>query len=217
MPEPQVIQSLREASRRTVRRLGLLEGEPMGTRCTAAQCHTLLLLQHRGTLTIGDVADLLGLDKSTVSGSVQPLLARDLVRVDPDPQDGRAKPLTLTAEGRRLVATINDTADRTVGRALDTLSVADQATVVRGMALYAQALELAERLADVTLRRIEPGDDPAMGAVIREVMTEFGAVGSGFSIEDPEVDAMSAAYAGPPISMITRPVPAATDFSASER
>ena len=46
------------------------------------------------------------------------------------------------------------------------------------------------------LRPIEASDDPAMAAIIRRVMTEFGAVGPGYSIEDPEVDGMHAAYAG---------------------
>ena len=36
-----------------------------------------------------------------------------------------------------------------------------------------------------------------MAAVIRAVMPEFGADGPGFAIHDPEVDHMSAAYAGP--------------------
>ena len=45
------------------------------------------------------------------------------------------------------------------------------------------------------IRPIQPEDDAVMAVVIREVMTEFGAVGEGFSIEDPEVDGMSAAYA----------------------
>lgn len=36
-----------------------------------------------------------------------------------------------------------------------------------------------------------------MAAIIREVMTSFGAYGPGYSINDPEVDAMSAHYAGP--------------------
>lgn len=45
------------------------------------------------------------------------------------------------------------------------------------------------------LRRIEPADDPAIAAVIREVMPEFGAGGVGFAINDAEVDCMSRAYA----------------------
>ena len=47
------------------------------------------------------------------------------------------------------------------------------------------------------LRPIEPSDDAALAAVIRQVMPEFGADGPGFAIHDAEVDAMSAAYAGP--------------------
>ncbi|WP_256645081.1 GNAT family N-acetyltransferase [Thermomonas paludicola] len=47
------------------------------------------------------------------------------------------------------------------------------------------------------IRPIHPDDDAAMAAVIRTVMPEFGATGSGFAIADPEVDWMSRAYAEP--------------------
>jgi putative acetyltransferase len=51
--------------------------------------------------------------------------------------------------------------------------------------------------AAVLIRPIEPRDDAAMAGVIRAVMTEHGATGAGFSINDPEVDFMSRAYAAP--------------------
>lgn len=47
------------------------------------------------------------------------------------------------------------------------------------------------------IRPIEPHDDPAVAAIIRAVMPEFGADGEGFAIHDAEVDAMCAAYAKP--------------------
>ena len=47
------------------------------------------------------------------------------------------------------------------------------------------------------LRAIEPRDDAAVAAIIRSVMTEFGACGAGYSINDAEVDGMSASYAAP--------------------
>ena len=47
------------------------------------------------------------------------------------------------------------------------------------------------------IRPIRADDDAAMAAVIRTVMPEFGATGSGFAISDPEVDWMSRAYAAP--------------------
>ncbi|MGI9090043.1 MAG: GNAT family N-acetyltransferase [Gemmatimonadaceae bacterium] len=46
------------------------------------------------------------------------------------------------------------------------------------------------------IRRIGPADDAAMADVIRTVMTEFGACGEGYSINDAEVDHMYEAYAG---------------------
>lgn len=47
------------------------------------------------------------------------------------------------------------------------------------------------------IRKIQPADNPSVAAIIREVMTEFGAVGDGFSIQDAEVDAMFEAYQDP--------------------
>ena len=47
------------------------------------------------------------------------------------------------------------------------------------------------------IRPIEPRDDAAVAAIIRKVMPEFGAVGEGFAINDPEVDWMHRAYSAP--------------------
>lgn len=47
------------------------------------------------------------------------------------------------------------------------------------------------------LRPIRAGDDAAVATIIRSVMPEFGAIGDGFAINDPEVDWMSRAYAAP--------------------
>ncbi len=52
-------------------------------------------------------------------------------------------------------------------------------------------------MSDYVNRPITAGDDAAMASVIRTVMPEFGAVGSGFAISDPEVDWMSRAYSEP--------------------
>jgi putative acetyltransferase len=49
----------------------------------------------------------------------------------------------------------------------------------------------------LAIRPITAADDVAMAAIIRTVMPEFGAVGDGFAISDPEVDWMSHAYAQP--------------------
>lgn len=47
----------------------------------------------------------------------------------------------------------------------------------------------------LAIRPITPADDAAMAAVIRSVLTEYGAKGEGYSINDAEVDHMAEAYA----------------------
>ena len=56
---------------------------------------------------------------------------------------------------------------------------------------------LLERVTDVlpfNIRPIDASDDATIAEIIRKVMPEFGAVGDGFAINDPEVDWMSRAY-----------------------
>ena len=52
-------------------------------------------------------------------------------------------------------------------------------------------------VASFQLRPIQPADDAAVAGIIRTVMPAFGAGGSGFAINDPEVDWMSRAYGAP--------------------
>ncbi|CAH1001517.1 hypothetical protein LEM8419_02420 [Neolewinella maritima] len=49
----------------------------------------------------------------------------------------------------------------------------------------------------LSLRPITPADNPAVARVVRTVMPEFNCVGEGFSINDPELDDMYAAYRQP--------------------
>ncbi len=53
------------------------------------------------------------------------------------------------------------------------------------------------RVTEPGIRPIRPADDPALAAIIREVMSSFGVLGPGSSINDAEVDAMCANYAQP--------------------
>ena len=52
----------------------------------------------------------------------------------------------------------------------------------------------AQTAAEVKIRPIRKSDILAVANIIRDVMTEFGAVGCGYSINDAEVDDMYTAY-----------------------
>ncbi len=51
-------------------------------------------------------------------------------------------------------------------------------------------------MSDFIIRPIRKADNPEVAKIIRIVMTSFGAIGEGFSIEDSEVDQMYEAYQG---------------------
>lgn len=48
----------------------------------------------------------------------------------------------------------------------------------------------------VTIRAITQDDDPEVAAIIRQVLTEYGANRPGFAWQDPELDYMTRAYSG---------------------
>jgi MarR family transcriptional regulator, organic hydroperoxide resistance regulator len=68
------------------------------------QCHVLHLLEPDQPLPMGRLAATLSCDASNVTGLVDRLEARGLVRRRPSPADRRIKELELTSEGTRVRA-----------------------------------------------------------------------------------------------------------------
>lgn len=189
-----LVRELRGSSRRLVRVLGFLNTSIEAADCTPAQCHALIELAAQGQLRNGELAELLEIDKSTASRTLKPLLRAGLLEQGSEAGDRRGRSLRLSAAGLERVQRIHAAADAEVRGALGLLSAEERQVVLRGVALYEQALHRAKARAGIVFRSIERRDDPALAGIIRSVMSEFGAVGSGFSIEDPEVDAMSRTY-----------------------
>jgi putative acetyltransferase len=190
---PEVL-PLRSASRELVRELGFLQGKDVATSLSPSHCHALIELEARGTIGQSELPALLRLDKSTTSRIVTELVERRWVRARASEADARARTLSLTAQGRAKVALVHREANARVEQALATLGVDERAVVVRGMEIYARALERSRRQASYTIRSMRAGDRAAVARLIRVVMPEFGAKGPGFAINDPEVDDMFAAY-----------------------
>jgi DNA-binding MarR family transcriptional regulator len=53
---------------------------------------------------IGDVAELLGMDRTTVTANLKPLQRRRLIAVAADPDDRRSRILALTKAGQKVLA-----------------------------------------------------------------------------------------------------------------
>jgi DNA-binding MarR family transcriptional regulator len=70
---------------------------------TNGQFSILMSLNRRNPPTIGSVAELLAMDRTTLTANLKPLMRRGLVRSVADDADARVRRLELTAEGMRLL------------------------------------------------------------------------------------------------------------------
>ena len=68
------------------------------------QFSMLMSLNRPESPSISSVADLLAMDRTTLTAALKPLERRGLVTVTPDPADRRTRRLSLTANGKDLLA-----------------------------------------------------------------------------------------------------------------
>jgi len=190
----QTVKDIRKHSRLLVRELDVVKGVYLGTGYTFTQCHVLFEISRKQSMGLMELADALLIDKSNISRTVKKLVELGLVQSKKDKTDQRQKFFSLTAKGESaLRATIN-LANTQVENALANLTQGQHDQVIQGMQLYANALRKGRLQSGFSIRKIKKKDNPQVATLIREVMTEFGAVGEGYSINDPEVDDMFGNY-----------------------
>ena len=71
---------------------------------TNGQFSLLMSLNRPEPATMGPVANLLAMDRTTLTAALKPLERRGLVEIAPDPKDRRSRRLLLTEHGRSLLA-----------------------------------------------------------------------------------------------------------------
>lgn len=105
---PQLVDEAVEVYRRYWSAL-LQAAEPMWAQLdlTISQLKTLVLLESRGAITIGQVAEILGMGRSSASITVDQLVQLGHVSRTEDPDDRRRTNVCLTPDGRTLIARLH--------------------------------------------------------------------------------------------------------------
>jgi DNA-binding MarR family transcriptional regulator len=98
-----------------------------------AQCHVLHLMEPERPIPMGRLAQALACDASNVTGLVDRLELRGLIRRQPSAEDRRVKVLVLTPMGARLRATVLERLTKPPAT-LAKLSEEDQKQLVRILA-----------------------------------------------------------------------------------
>jgi DNA-binding MarR family transcriptional regulator len=70
---------------------------------TNGQFSLLMSLNRPGAASIGNVAQLLAMDRTTLTAALKPLQRRGLVKIMVDPADKRSRQLVLTPSGKALL------------------------------------------------------------------------------------------------------------------
>lgn len=142
VPDARLIDDIRAASRQMVRELGFMDATLAATDYPPSAVHTILEIGNRGPMTSLQLAELLHLEKSSVSRMIRKLIENDELRETTDVRDARFKLLSLTTKGKRTLAAINEFGQRQVADALGQLTEAEQRIVRDGLTIYARALRM---------------------------------------------------------------------------
>jgi DNA-binding MarR family transcriptional regulator len=108
---------------------------------TAQQRLVIRILGLRPEMSAGALAEMLHVHPSTLTGVLQRLQRRGLVRRHADPADGRRVILSLTAKGHQLERTLAGTVEAAVGRTLKRLRPQAVAHTSRTLKVLAEELQ----------------------------------------------------------------------------
>lgn len=104
---------LRELIRVLVRNLGILErSEASCCGVTVSQCHALVEIGRANELSLNELAELLSLDKSTMSRTINNLVDSGLAVRELHPKDRRYIAIKLTDEGKKAFENIEDSMEQ---------------------------------------------------------------------------------------------------------
>lgn len=136
----EAIDELRRNARSMVRELGLLNDAFFEIGVTLAERHLLLELVGSSTPTMGEIAERLLLDKSTISRLISKAVKKGYVTCFTDEKDKRKRYLQITEVGKQTLQAFEPIAFNQTKQALLSLSHDEVESVYRGIYLYAKGL-----------------------------------------------------------------------------
>jgi DNA-binding MarR family transcriptional regulator len=131
MTDNQTIKKFREILRRFEREIFVQSNESCCSGVTLAQCHTLLEIESKNTECVTELAKTLGLDKSTVSRTIDGLVNIGLVDRTIPLENRRMSSLKLTESGKNICQSINCNSDNYFNEILSILTDSEKEELLR--------------------------------------------------------------------------------------
>lgn len=129
--DKQAIRKFRTILRRFERELFMQKSDSCCNGITLAQCHTLLEIESKGKESLTELAKTLGLDKSTISRTVDGLVNVGLIDRSISPENRRMATIELTDAGKKICQTINKSNDKYFSDTLSVLADSERDELIR--------------------------------------------------------------------------------------
>lgn len=137
---------LREKIRILERKLGVLQdAEYSCCNISMAQCHALVEIGRAGSISLSELAELLNLENSTMSRTVNNLVNSGLVEREIDPKDRRYVSIKLTQSGMKVFEGIEKNMDLYFQKVLESISSDKQKQVVKSLQILIEAISENEQ------------------------------------------------------------------------
>ncbi len=111
---------------------------------TFNECHILLRVEEAGDITISDIVDYLGVDKSVVSRTVDALVKKNWLLRNESLHDRRTSTVSLSDEGRAFLHGLNSQCDEFYMPVLEKIAPDKLNTVIKAVTTLCDAFESAE-------------------------------------------------------------------------
>ncbi|KXG76155.1 MarR family winged helix-turn-helix transcriptional regulator [Thermotalea metallivorans] len=135
-------QQLRELVKVLIRSLGILEkDEASCCGITLGQCHALVEVGKAKTISLNELAELLNLDSSTMSRTVNNLVNANLLERKMDESDRRYIQIQLTEEGKKIFQTIEESMEAYFHGVLQAIDESKRDQVMESLRLLIDAIK----------------------------------------------------------------------------
>lgn len=133
---------LREMVRILERKLGILQDNQFSC-CgiTMAQCHALVEIGRAEDISLNELAELLNLENSTMSRTVNNLVTTKLAKRDIDPQDRRYVTISLTESGIKLYEGIEEGMNQYFKRVYNSIPDNKKQQVLESIQILLEAID----------------------------------------------------------------------------
>lgn len=142
MDKTSIVHQLREMVRVLVRSLGMLE-QTEATCCgtTIGQCHAIVEIGRAGEISLNELAELLNLDNSTMSRTVNNLVEQGYAEREAHKEDRRYIKILLTEKGAETYESIEVGMQEYFKEVLDSIPQEKHEQILESLKLLEEALK----------------------------------------------------------------------------